>query len=59
MKYKSAMKKEEILEVIVNKFNRVNEKLKSDDRTERDYGEYIAIIDLLKEIEIYEVNERR
>ena len=48
MKYRSSMKKDDILKLIIDKFYNVNEKLKNDNRTERDWGEYIALTDLLK-----------
>ena len=58
MKYRSSMKKDDILKLIIDKFYNVNEKLKNDNRTERDWGEYIALTDLLKKIEIYEVESK-
>lgn len=57
MKYKTSMKKEKILETIIDQFEEVKSKLEGE-HTIRDFGEYIALSDLLRKIEIYEVEEK-
>ena len=56
MKYKCEKSKEEILSAIVKRFDIVNANL-NNEWTEKNYGEYQAMIDLLNKIKIYEEEE--
>lgn len=56
MKYRCDKAKEEILAVIVKKFNEVNADL-NNEWNYFNYGQYKAMIDLLGEIKIYEEEE--
>lgn len=59
-KYTCTMTKNEIVNIIIEQFEAVNEEyskaLKDDDNIflERAFGKYIAMIDLLKQVQIYE-----
>lgn len=59
-KYKCSKTKEEILEIVIDEFNKVNVDYTnaldngSDRLKERNQGRYVAIFDLLHRLEIYE-----
>lgn len=56
MKLTSPKTKDEILEIIKKRFNAVNNNLTTE-WTERNFGEYKAMVDLLSEVKIYEEEE--
>lgn len=53
MKYTTKTKKEEILNIIINEFERVKKDLKTE-TSDFNYGRYEAIMDILQKVEIYE-----
>ena len=58
IKYTSPKKKQEIVEAIMDVFNDVQKTLEDENqRNERNYGRYIAMMDLLQRVKIYEKEE--
>lgn len=58
MKYISPKKKQEIIKAIMDVFNDVQKTLEDEtQRNDRNYGRYIAMMDLLQKVEIYEKEE--
>lgn len=56
MKYKTPNKKQEVLRIIVNNFNEINKSLDTD-KSDGNWGRYRAMIELLRQLEIYEINK--
>lgn len=55
-KYRCSQKKEDIIRIISEEFERVNNDLNAD-HTPENYGRYRAFIDLLQKVTIYEDEE--